>query len=531
MVLFCSFREKNNKDQIFFSKKERKMKKTYPLYKTPSSSSSNSVSPRKKQMTSKCCLHKDGLDEGCIMNFEFCIRLIMKIYYYEKVSHSHIVKMTTIEKAFEKLGIYDVRLLFAYSAAGSMSMKAGVLVTSLLKNVAKKEFTKIPTANPVLSLIGIMGKIGNTESVRGMVAFRGTLANSDWAANLTFQRINIFPRNNLSTKVRQNSDSLLDSQPLLGPLPSRFTKHAVYIHEGFFNLYTRNTGLEVVKTLDDGTIYSRCFCASLCEGRLRNKAKECLVLPAMDISKIDVPCELEETEIKSGSIRCGDSSQLSPSIQQQIMTYKNTVYSGVTEWIVTGHSLGGALATITATHLELLQPGSVVGLYTIASPMVGERTFSNLFHDILHLGDRTFRLYHLSDPVPNLPYYSIPVGRPFPIDGTPVENSSPHSLEKSYLPLTNHFLLKSYREILARHEQEQQKKGGSMMKNYGKPALSMAAALYGSNYGIPPMVTDALVNTALTAAGAVSRRTLKTFVLPEDPYSPVTTTQKLVDDE
>jgi hypothetical protein len=163
--------------------------------------------------------------------------------------------------------------------------------------------------------------------------------------------------------------------------------------------------------------------------------------------------------------------------------------------------------------------------------MVGERTFSNLFHDILHLGDRTFRLYHLSDPVPNLPYYSIPVGRPFPIDGTPVENSSPHSLEKSYLPLTNHFLLKSYREILARHEQEQQKKGGSMMKNYGKPALSMAAALYGSNYGIPPMVTDALVNTALTAAGAVSRRTLKTFVLPEDPYSPVTTTQKLVDDE
>jgi len=485
--------------------------KSFPTYQTPTSLALHSAPTTDLHLTTVGGgLGENGLEEKCVLNFEFCMRVITKLYYYQEVSHSHVVHMDTIKRAFERLGVYDVHLLFAYSAATAMSMKAAVYGLTMYNNSNLKQWTTSPsTGPPLLSIMGIMGKLGGSKSSRGIIAFRGTNTDSDWSANLDFQRINIFPQKNTSVKVRENSDSLLDSQPLLGPIKSRLKTKAVYVHEGFYNLYTRNIGIMV----DKKTPVSRCFCATPCQSRLRHRPRDCEFIPPKNVSKIDVSCILDKTEIQSGKMLCGKkkmTKKVAGSLQQQILNLKHSSFSRVTEWVVTGHSLGGALATLTATHLELLHPGSVVGLYTIASPMVGERTFHNLFHEVLHLGDRTFRLYHMDDVVPTLPFLSIPVGRPFPIYGTPNDKKDPHSIEHSYLPLIRNFLGKPVKTIHRQFKKEHQKRE-YILKTFGKPALTMAAALY----GIPPALTDAHLTTALTAAGTA----VKTFILPEDPPS------------
>ncbi|RPA97725.1 alpha/beta-hydrolase [Choiromyces venosus 120613-1] len=73
---------------------------------------------------------------------------------------------------------------------------------------------------------------------------------------------------------------------------------------------------------------------------------------------------------------------------------------------VTGHSLGGALATITATEFRRL--GYTTELYTYGAPRVGNDKFSTFVSQ----SSGNFRVTHLNDPVPRLPpvamgYYHI----------------------------------------------------------------------------------------------------------------------------
>jgi hypothetical protein len=64
----------------------------------------------------------------------------------------------------------------------------------------------------------------------------------------------------------------------------------------------------------------------------------------------------------------------------------------------TGHSLGGALATIAAARA-----GSFQGLYTFGSPRVGDETFANWF-----AGRPCYRVVHHDDVVPRLPPPLVP---------------------------------------------------------------------------------------------------------------------------
>ncbi len=64
---------------------------------------------------------------------------------------------------------------------------------------------------------------------------------------------------------------------------------------------------------------------------------------------------------------------------------------------VTGHSLGGALATLGA--LQVAGTGlPVAGVATFGSPAVGDAAFVKAFTDLL--GDRSDRVVHGADPVP-----------------------------------------------------------------------------------------------------------------------------------
>lgn len=66
--------------------------------------------------------------------------------------------------------------------------------------------------------------------------------------------------------------------------------------------------------------------------------------------------------------------------------------------VITGHSLGGAVATIGAAYLR--RDGLAVDVYTFGSPRVGNDKFANWFS--AQAGGQ-WRVTHENDPVPRLP--------------------------------------------------------------------------------------------------------------------------------
>jgi hypothetical protein len=81
-------------------------------------------------------------------------------------------------------------------------------------------------------------------------------------------------------------------------------------------------------------------------------------------------------------------------IISQNRNYNNTIY-------VTGHSLGGAIATQAALDLANIFPEKTIILYTFASPKVGFTSFVDLFNN--KLGNDSHRVYLEGDIVPTLP--------------------------------------------------------------------------------------------------------------------------------
>ena len=67
---------------------------------------------------------------------------------------------------------------------------------------------------------------------------------------------------------------------------------------------------------------------------------------------------------------------------------------------VTGHSLGAPLATYYVAENELIHKTRNLGLYTFASPRVGDREFVNIFNA---LGLTSWRIVNKEDLVPRMP--------------------------------------------------------------------------------------------------------------------------------
>lgn len=73
---------------------------------------------------------------------------------------------------------------------------------------------------------------------------------------------------------------------------------------------------------------------------------------------------------------------------------------------ITGHSLGGALATVAAYKLQK-EGFNIRAVYPLASPRVGDRTFTHDYERLL--GNKTFRIKRRGDHVSEIPYYG-PIG-------------------------------------------------------------------------------------------------------------------------
>ncbi|TID19955.1 gb [Venturia nashicola] len=69
--------------------------------------------------------------------------------------------------------------------------------------------------------------------------------------------------------------------------------------------------------------------------------------------------------------------------------------------IVTGHSLGGAIATLAAA--EMRSSGTPVDLYTYGAPRVGNQKLADYIQRPKEKLGENFRVTHYNDPVPRLP--------------------------------------------------------------------------------------------------------------------------------
>jgi hypothetical protein len=89
-----------------------------------------------------------------------------------------------------------------------------------------------------------------------------------------------------------------------------------------------------------------------------------------------------------------------PSIQNAVIHNVRALEKiGVKRWLVTGHSLGGALATLTSYHLAKLGH-TIYGVYTIACPRVGNPAFARDYNDTVPYH---YRSANLDDLVTQLP--------------------------------------------------------------------------------------------------------------------------------
>lgn len=89
------------------------------------------------------------------------------------------------------------------------------------------------------------------------------------------------------------------------------------------------------------------------------------------------------------------------AIRPQLQSTLSEQHDGKTPIWITGHSLGGALAMLTAVQLKFSYKLPVQGVYTFGQPRVGDRTFAKFAHSVL--GDRMVRFVNNKDIVPQVP--------------------------------------------------------------------------------------------------------------------------------
>lgn len=123
-----------------------------------------------------------------------------------------------------------------------------------------------------------------------------------------------------------------------------------------------------------------------------------------------LPIKLKDTELKVhggfykhfNSLRCKLKEEMNDS----------------TKLILTGHSLGGALATLAGCYVHSFVPNILKKVITFGSPRVMCTEFCNWYNE--RLAKKTIRIYDIFDPVPHLPPHG-PVFEYEHVDGVEIK--------------------------------------------------------------------------------------------------------------
>ena len=132
-------------------------------------------------------------------------------------------------------------------------------------------------------------------------------------------------------------------------------------------------------------------------------------------------------------------------------TLREAADSGHKVWI-TGHSLGGALATLAAAWChEWLD---VAGVYTFGQPLVGNRSFARLFNSKFH--NRFHRFVNASDIVPKVPpaplFAHVDQRVRFDKEGDIIEESSSRDLGEEEIEAMSEEEFEEIQRLLEVHE-------------------------------------------------------------------------------
>lgn len=96
-------------------------------------------------------------------------------------------------------------------------------------------------------------------------------------------------------------------------------------------------------------------------------------------------------------------NELKPNLDDIVEKYvkkMNDIHEPTPKIIFSGHSLGGALATIASTYYGLKYPCTDITCITFGSPRVGDSKFAYLFDNIV---TSSYRFVNDNDPVPCIP--------------------------------------------------------------------------------------------------------------------------------
>jgi len=101
-------------------------------------------------------------------------------------------------------------------------------------------------------------------------------------------------------------------------------------------------------------------------------------------------------KIDDGFAKCHDAieNDVYANVKQRMAMYPG---AGL---VVVGHSLGGALAVLTAADLAVSYPNTSISVYTYGCPRVGNPAFAQYFNS---LNSTSYRVVHWADPVARLP--------------------------------------------------------------------------------------------------------------------------------
>lgn len=103
--------------------------------------------------------------------------------------------------------------------------------------------------------------------------------------------------------------------------------------------------------------------------------------------------------------------------------------SGNSKIFVAGHSLGGALATLSTLHISKIDSCPSPILYSFASPRVGDSKFAKQFTE---LKLKCYRIANSEDRVPNIPWSVAFISMLFPKAGSFLSRMVGDKLDKKY---------------------------------------------------------------------------------------------------
>jgi triacylglycerol lipase len=108
------------------------------------------------------------------------------------------------------------------------------------------------------------------------------------------------------------------------------------------------------------------------------------------------------------------------SMQQQLFAAIKNLPTPASQIFITGHSLGGALASIFTLDLAVSLPEIAITSITFASPRVGTTNWQTLYNETCNLQNKTIRVRNSYDLVPKVPPTEWPfdfkdIGEVFPV--------------------------------------------------------------------------------------------------------------------